>query len=72
MTRQAADSGSFSTTDDTLVLASASSPVESELLATWLDQERARHPETKLEVLPLPARTRRPASGAARRTARAG
>ncbi|MGB6761476.1 MAG: glycerol-3-phosphate acyltransferase, partial [Mycobacterium sp.] len=60
MTTPAADTGSFTTADDTLVLASASSPVESELLATWLDQQRARHPETKLEVMPLPARNASP------------
>ncbi|MDT5165973.1 MAG: glycerol-3-phosphate O-acyltransferase, partial [Mycobacterium sp.] len=54
MTSQPADNGSFSTSDDTLVLAAASSPIESELLATWLDQHRARHPETNLEVLALP------------------
>jgi glycerol-3-phosphate O-acyltransferase len=51
-----ADVDSFSTTDDTLVLAASSSEIESELLATWLDQQRARHPETKLEVLQLPER----------------
>jgi glycerol-3-phosphate O-acyltransferase len=55
VTTPAADTGTFTTTDDTLVLASVSSPVESELLATWLGQQRARYPETKLEVLPLPA-----------------
>jgi glycerol-3-phosphate O-acyltransferase len=60
VTRQAADSSSFTTSDDTLVLASASSPVESELLAAWLDQERSRNPETKLEVLPLPAQSSAP------------
>ena len=60
MTPPAADEGSFSTSDDTLVLASASSPIESELLATWLDQQRARHPDTKLEVLPLPERDASP------------
>jgi glycerol-3-phosphate O-acyltransferase len=54
VTSRPADDGSFSTSDDTLVLASASSPIESELLATWLDQHRARHPETNLEVLALP------------------
>ncbi len=54
MTSRPADNGSFSTSDDTLVLASASSPIESELLATWLEQHRARHPETNLEVLALP------------------
>ncbi|HME74463.1 MAG TPA: glycerol-3-phosphate 1-O-acyltransferase, partial [Mycobacterium sp.] len=61
MTRSTADTGSFTTTDDTLVLASSSSPVESELLAKWLEQQRARHPETKLEVLPLPAKDSPPA-----------
>lgn len=54
MTARAADEGSFSTGDDTLVLASSSSQIESELLAAWLDRQRARHPETKLEVLALP------------------
>ena len=62
MTRSAADTGTFTTTDDTLVLASASSPGESELLAAWLDQQRAQHPETRLEVLPLPARNAPPAA----------
>ncbi|MDT7738479.1 MAG: hypothetical protein QOK09_1848, partial [Mycobacterium sp.] len=42
MTTRAADTGSSTTTDDTLVLASASSSLESELVAAWLDQERAR------------------------------
>jgi glycerol-3-phosphate O-acyltransferase len=62
VTRSAADTGAFTTTDDTLVLAAASSPVESELLAKWLDQQRSRHPETKLEVLPLPAKDSPPAA----------
>ncbi|HZC09295.1 MAG TPA: glycerol-3-phosphate 1-O-acyltransferase, partial [Mycobacterium sp.] len=62
MTRSAADASAFTTTDDTLVLAAASSPVESELLAKWLDQQRARHPEARLEVLPLPARNAAPAA----------
>jgi glycerol-3-phosphate O-acyltransferase len=54
VTARAADEGSLNNGDDTLVLAAASSPIESELLAAWLDQQRARHPETKLEVLALP------------------
>ncbi|HUB55292.1 MAG TPA: 1-acyl-sn-glycerol-3-phosphate acyltransferase, partial [Mycobacterium sp.] len=62
MTRSAANAGAFTTTDDTLVLAAASSPEESELLAKWLDQQRSRHPETKLEVLPLPAQDSPPAA----------
>ncbi|WP_434085003.1 glycerol-3-phosphate 1-O-acyltransferase [Mycobacterium paraterrae] len=48
------DTSSISTTDNVLVLAASSSPIEAELLAAWLDQQRARHPETKLEVLALP------------------
>jgi len=54
VTARAADEGSLGTGDDTLVLAASSSPIESELLAAWLDRQRARHPETKLEVLALP------------------
>jgi glycerol-3-phosphate O-acyltransferase len=60
VTPPSADPGWFSTSDDTLVLASASSPIESELLAAWLDQQRARHPETKLSVLALPERNPSP------------
>jgi glycerol-3-phosphate O-acyltransferase len=60
VTTPPADTGTFTTADDTLVLASASSPVEGDLLAAWLDQQRARHPETKLEVLPLPPRNAPP------------
>jgi glycerol-3-phosphate O-acyltransferase len=60
VTPRSGDTGSFSTSDDTLVLASSSSPIESELLAAWLDQQRALHPETKLEVLALPERNPSP------------
>jgi glycerol-3-phosphate O-acyltransferase len=60
VTTPPADRGIFTTADDTLVLASVSSPVERDLLADWLDQQRARHPETKLEVLPLPPRNSPP------------
>jgi len=56
MTTVSADSGSLGTSNAQLVLAAASSPIESQLLATWLDQQRARHPETKFEVLALPER----------------
>ena len=54
MSRQSADVGSFTTGAPTLVLAAASSPTESDLLAEWVDQQRARHPESNLEVLALP------------------
>jgi glycerol-3-phosphate O-acyltransferase len=51
---KSADAGSLSKGAPTLVLAAASSPLESELLAEWVDQQRARHPESSLEVLALP------------------
>lgn len=60
MTTSAADTGTFSTTDDTLVLASVSSSVEAELLNDWLDRQRQRHPETKIDVLRLPPRNAPP------------
>jgi glycerol-3-phosphate O-acyltransferase len=44
------------------VLASVSSPVEGELLKEWLDRQRERHPETKIEVLRLPPRNAPPAN----------
>ncbi|KAA8969587.1 glycerol-3-phosphate 1-O-acyltransferase [Mycobacterium sp.] len=54
MTTPATVTGTFATTDDTLVLASVSSAVESELLASWLDRQRERYPDTKIDVLRLP------------------
>ncbi|MGH3971375.1 MAG: glycerol-3-phosphate 1-O-acyltransferase, partial [Mycobacterium sp.] len=56
MKTPAADPGTFTTTDDTLVLASVSSSVESELLAGWLETQRERHPDTKIDVFALPQR----------------
>ena len=44
----------FSTTEDTLVLASASSKAESGLLDDWLHAQRRAHPDTRVEVLPMP------------------
>ncbi|MCV7259916.1 glycerol-3-phosphate 1-O-acyltransferase [Mycobacterium shimoidei] len=61
MTR-VADIDTFSTADDTLVLTSVSSAVEAELLSQWLDQQRERHPETKIDVLRLPAHDAEPAA----------
>jgi glycerol-3-phosphate O-acyltransferase len=46
---------SFTTTDDALVLARVSSPVELELLDDWLKRQRAEHPGSHVEVLQLPA-----------------
>jgi glycerol-3-phosphate O-acyltransferase len=45
---------SFSPTDDALVLASVSSPAELEMVDRWLDQQRQRHPDARIEVLQLP------------------
>ncbi|WP_328358463.1 glycerol-3-phosphate 1-O-acyltransferase [Mycobacterium sp. NBC_00419] len=45
----------FSTTDDALVLASVSSKAEFDLLHDWLHAQRLAHPDTKVEVLQLPA-----------------
>lgn len=45
---------SFSTTDDTLVLAAASSPAEVKLLDEWLEAQRRDRPDVKVEVLQLP------------------
>jgi len=44
----------FTTDDDTLVLASFSSPAEQELVNDWLDHQRREHPDTHVEVLQLP------------------
>ncbi|EHB53975.1 Glycerol-3-phosphate O-acyltransferase [Mycolicibacterium rhodesiae JS60] len=45
----------FSTTDDALVLAAVSSKAEFELLNDWLHAQRRAHPDTRVEVLRLPA-----------------
>ncbi len=56
MTTPAAGPPNFTMTGDTLVLASMSSPVETDLLAEWLAQHRAEHPQTKVDMLQLPPR----------------
>ncbi|ORV13926.1 glycerol-3-phosphate 1-O-acyltransferase [Mycobacterium celatum] len=62
MKKPAADIGTFTTTDDTLVLASISSPVEAELVSDWLEQQRKRYPDTTIDVLQLPPRNPEPAA----------
>jgi glycerol-3-phosphate O-acyltransferase len=57
-----ADTGTFTTTDNTLVLAAASSSVEDELLSEWLERQRSQHPDIKMEVLRLPPRKAPPAA----------
>ena len=49
------DIAPFTATDDTLVLASVSSPAEQELLNDWLQLQRHEHPDSNIEVLTLPA-----------------
>lgn len=44
----------FSTTDDTLVLASVSSKAEADLINGWLKAQRKAHPDTTVEALRLP------------------
>ena len=44
----------FTPTGDALVLASASSPAERDLLDDWLEPQRREHPEAKIDVLLLP------------------
>jgi glycerol-3-phosphate O-acyltransferase len=56
MSRRATDLASFTATDDSLVLASVSSPAELELLNHWLAQQRREHPDANVQVLQLPAR----------------
>jgi glycerol-3-phosphate O-acyltransferase len=56
VTTSAAEAGLVAETVDTLVLAPVSSTVEADLLAGWLGQQRARDPETKIEVVRLPSR----------------
>jgi glycerol-3-phosphate O-acyltransferase len=45
----------YTAVDDTLVLAAASSPAEEALLNDWLHRQRSAHPDSKIEVLKLPA-----------------
>ena len=55
MTLPGDDLAPFTATDDALVLASVSSPVELELLDGWLRKQREEHPNSHVEVLQLPA-----------------
>jgi glycerol-3-phosphate O-acyltransferase len=44
----------FSPTGDALVLASVGSPAERRLFDDWLDEQRDKHPDARIEVLELP------------------
>lgn len=52
----------FTTTDDALVLASVSSPVERDLITDWLRRQRATQPETKVDVVTLSSGAVEPSS----------
>ncbi len=54
MTKSAAATSAVLTAQDSLVLASMGSPVETELVMSWVGQQRAANPEAKFEVLALP------------------
>lgn len=62
MTKPAADASAVLTAEDTLVLASTATPVEMELIMGWLGQQRARHPDSKFDILKLPPRNAPPAA----------
>jgi glycerol-3-phosphate O-acyltransferase len=49
------DFASFSPAGDTLVLAAVASPAEQQLLDDWLHQQQRERPESRIEVLLLPA-----------------
>lgn len=51
---RADDFAAYNAVDDTLVLASVSSPAEEELLRDWLEEQRRAHPSSRIEVLKLP------------------
>ena len=62
MTNSAADTSAVLTAQDSLILASMASPVETELVMAWVGQQRAGNPEAKFEVLELPQRNAPPAA----------
>jgi glycerol-3-phosphate O-acyltransferase len=55
VTQPAADTSAVLTAQDSLVLASMDSSVETELVMDWVGRQRARNPETKFDVLKLPS-----------------
>ena len=52
---RADDIAAYTAVDDTLVLTAVSSPAEEALLNDWLQEQRRAHPDSKIEVLKLPA-----------------
>ena len=55
MTEPAADISAVLTSQDSLVLASMKTPVETQLVMDWLRRQRARNPDAKFDVLKLPS-----------------
>ena len=62
MTQPAADTSAVLTAQDSLVLASMETPVETQLVMDWLDRQRARNPDAKFDVLKLPSSDAPPAA----------
>lgn len=55
MTQPAANTSAVLTAQDSLVLASMESGIETQLVMEWLSQQRARNPDVKFDVLKLPS-----------------
>ena len=62
MTKPAADISSALAAQDSLILASMTSPVERELVMAWVGRQRAGNPEARFQVLALPQRNAPPAA----------
>lgn len=54
MTEPAADSSAVLAGRDSLILASMASPVETELVTAWMDQQRTSHPGANFGLVKLP------------------
>jgi glycerol-3-phosphate O-acyltransferase len=65
VTQPAADTRAVLAAQDSLVLASMHTSIERELVMDWLGKQRARHPETRFDVLKLPSRDAPPTALAA-------
>ena len=62
MTQLAADTSADLTAQDSLVLATMDSSVETQLVLDWLGQQRDRNPGAKFDVLKLPSGDSSPAA----------
>ncbi|HUH69108.1 MAG TPA: glycerol-3-phosphate 1-O-acyltransferase [Mycobacterium sp.] len=62
MTEPVADTSPVLTGQDSLVLASMASPVETELVMAWVGQQRAANPEARFDILKLPQPNAPPAA----------